>query len=111
MAGLVGSLAMLLEPNRLGVAVDLDLLPVPAGVPLQDWLSLLPVPGVPADLPAADRVDDVRRRLRDRGLTAARIGALDDTGEVRTAPRVRERHGLRPGPRVGDATRTVSRPG
>src|SRR5580693_7084030 len=32
MAGLVGSLAMLLECNRLGVTLDLDALPVPAGV-------------------------------------------------------------------------------
>ena len=32
MAGLVGSLAMLLEPSRLGVTLDLDVLPVPDGV-------------------------------------------------------------------------------
>ena len=47
MAGLVGSLAMLLEPNRLGVEVDLDLLPVPAGVPLGDWLGCFPCLRVP----------------------------------------------------------------
>src|SRR4051794_3044394 len=42
MAGLVGSLAMLLEPGRLGVTVDLDVLPTPDGVPLTDWLSCFP---------------------------------------------------------------------
>src|SRR3954470_21076566 len=42
MAGMVGSLAMLLEPGRLGVTVDLDVLPVPAGVPVADWLSCFP---------------------------------------------------------------------
>jgi selenophosphate synthetase-related protein len=31
MAGLIGSVAMLLEANRLGGGVDLDLLPVPPG--------------------------------------------------------------------------------
>src|SRR5215467_8799987 len=36
MAGLVGSLAMLLECNGLGVTLDLDALPVPAGVTLRE---------------------------------------------------------------------------
>src|SRR5215213_5224843 len=42
MAGLVGSLAMLLEPGRLGVTVDLDHVPAPGSVPLADWLSCFP---------------------------------------------------------------------
>ena len=42
MAGLVGSLAMLLEPGRLGVAVDLDSLPVPAGVSLGGLAVVFP---------------------------------------------------------------------
>ena len=51
MAGLVGSLAMLLEPGRLGVSVDLDVLPVPDGVPRR-LAGVLPVLCVPAHLPA-----------------------------------------------------------
>src|SRR5262245_21216291 len=42
MAGLVGSLAMLLECNGLGVTLDLDRLPVPAGVSLEQWLCCFP---------------------------------------------------------------------
>ena len=42
MAGLVGSLAMLLECNRLGVSLDLDALPVPAGVTLERWINCFP---------------------------------------------------------------------
>src|SRR5215475_13004531 len=42
MAGLVGSLAMLLECNRLGATVDLGAVPVPAGVTLREWLLCFP---------------------------------------------------------------------
>src|SRR6202007_2594092 len=54
MAGLVGSLAMLLECNRLGVILDLDALPVPAGVSLERWITCFPclsfLMGVPPGL-------------------------------------------------------------
>jgi selenophosphate synthetase-related protein len=84
MAGLVGSLAMLLEPGRLGVTVDLDELPVPDGVPLGDWLSCFPAFAFLLTCPP-DRVADCRAGFTDRGLTAAAIGSLDDTGRVRLA--------------------------
>src|SRR5260370_24760970 len=51
MAGLIGSLAMLLEANRLGGAVDLDLVPVPAGVAIHDWLSCFPCLAFPLTPP------------------------------------------------------------
>ena len=82
MAGLVGSLAMLLEPGRLGVAVELDALPVPDGVPLGDWLGCFPAYAFLLTTPP-DRLADCLAGFTDRGLTAAAIGALDDTGEVR----------------------------
>jgi selenophosphate synthetase-related protein len=84
MAGLVGSLAMLLEPNRLGVVVDLDVLPVPDGVPLEDWLGCFPCFAFLLTCPA-DRVQECLAGFRDRGLTAEPLGVLDDTGLVRLA--------------------------
>ena len=42
MAGLIGSLAILLESNRLGVCLDLDALPVPAGVTVERWVTCFP---------------------------------------------------------------------
>lgn len=89
MAGLVGSLAMLLEPNRLGVVVDLDVLPVPAGVPLQDWLGCFPCFAFLLTCPA-DRVEECLAGFRDRGLTAEPLGVLDDTGRVRLSEAGRE---------------------
>lgn len=82
MAGMIGSLAMLLEANRLGVEVDLDLLPVPEGVPVADWLSCFPCFAFLLTTPD-DRVDDCAKAFAARGLTARRLGTLDDSGEVR----------------------------
>jgi hypothetical protein len=82
MAGLVGSLAMLLEPGRLGVTVDLDALPTPPGVPLADWLSCFPAFAFLLTCPA-DRVEDCLAGFRGRGLAAAALGELDDSGQVR----------------------------
>jgi selenophosphate synthetase-related protein len=84
MAGLVGSLAMLLEPGRLGVTVDLAHLPVPDGVPLGDWLSCFPAYAFLLTCPA-ERVEDCLAGFRGRGLTAAALGDLDGTGQVRLA--------------------------
>ena len=82
MAGLVGSLAMLLEARKLGVAVDLDVLPVPEGVALEAWLGCFPCYAFLLTCPA-DRVSDCLEGFRDRGLTAEALGVLDDTGQVR----------------------------
>lgn len=89
MAGIVGSLAMLLEPNRLGVVLDLDVLPVPDGVPLADWLGCFPCLAFLLTCPA-ERVDECLAAFRERGLTAAALGVLDDTGLVRLAQAGRE---------------------
>ena len=82
MAGLVGSLAMLLEAGKLGVSVDLDVLPVPAGVSLAAWLGCFPCFAFLLTCPA-DRVGDCLAGFRDRGLTAEALGVLDGSGEVR----------------------------
>jgi selenophosphate synthetase-related protein len=82
MAGLVGSLAMLLECNRLGVILDLDGLPVPAGVPLDRWITCFPCYAFLLCVPPR-RVTECLRAFAGRGLAAARVGTLDDTGRLR----------------------------
>ncbi len=82
MAGLVGSLAMLLEPQRLGVTVDLDVLPVPAGVAVADWLGCFPAFAFLLTCPA-ERVESCLAGFRARGLTAQPLGTLDRSGQVR----------------------------
>jgi selenophosphate synthetase-related protein len=82
MAGLVGSLAMLLECNRLGVTVDLDALPVPAGVSLEQWLCCFPCFAFLLCVPAGQEAVCLRA-FAGRGLAAAVTGTLDDTGLLR----------------------------
>jgi len=82
MAGLVGSLAMLLECNRLGVCVDLDALPVPAGVTVEQWVTCFPCLAFLLCVPSG-REEDCLRAFGRRGLAAAPVGTLDDTGALR----------------------------
>ena len=82
MAGLVGSLAMLLECNRLGVTLDLDALPVPAGVSLEQWLCCFPCFAFVLCVPPG-REAQCLDAFAERGLAAAVTGILDDSGHLR----------------------------
>jgi selenophosphate synthetase-related protein len=81
MAGLVGSLAMLLEWGTFGAAVDLDALPVPTGVPLARWCNCFPCYGFLLTCDP-DRTGACIRRFTARGLAAARVGGIDGTGRI-----------------------------
>lgn len=81
MAGLVGSLAMLLEPSGLGVTVDVDAVPAPPDVPLTRWFNCFPSFGFLLCVPAG-REDDCVRAFTERELSAAVVGTLDDSGEL-----------------------------
>ena len=82
MAGLVGSLAMLLECRRLGVEVDLAAVPVPDGVPLEWWLLCFPCLLFLLCVPAGREAQCVAA-FAERGLVARSVGILDDTGVLR----------------------------
>ena len=82
MAGVLGSLAMLLEPTRCGVVVDLDALPRPPGVSLTPWVGAFPSLGfllcaLPSQVPAC------RAAFGARGLACEQIGVLDASGALR----------------------------
>jgi selenophosphate synthetase-related protein len=81
MAGLVGSLAMLLEWSRLGVTVDLDQLPRPADVTVRDWLTCFPAYGFLLCAPSG-READCLAPFHARGLDAAVVGEVDESGLV-----------------------------
>ncbi|MGH9279216.1 MAG: AIR synthase related protein [Acidimicrobiales bacterium] len=81
MAGIVGSTGMLLEANRLGVTIDLDAVPVPAGVDLATWLVAFPTFAFLLCVPPG-REDDCARAFADRGIAVAVIGTLAGTGTV-----------------------------
>jgi selenophosphate synthetase-related protein len=81
MAGLVGSLAMLLEWSRLGVTVDLELLPRPVDVSIREWLTCFPAYAFLLCAPPG-REKDCVSAFQERGLEAAAVGVVDESGLV-----------------------------
>jgi selenophosphate synthetase-related protein len=79
MAGLVGSLAMMLEWSRLGVTVDLGRLPRPQAVAMEDWLTCFPAYGFLLCAPPG-RERDCLAPFHARGIDAAVVGVVDETG-------------------------------
>lgn len=84
MAGLIGSLAMLLEQGKFGATVDLDRLPHPDGVPLANWLTCFPSFAFLLCCPP-ERVEECQRAFTVRGLAAETIGTIDDSGQIAIA--------------------------
>lgn len=84
MAGLVGSLAMLLEHGRFGTTVDLDALPRPRSVELASWLTCFPNYAFLLCCPPG-RADECRAAFHARELAAEVIGEIDASGLIRLA--------------------------
>lgn len=84
MAGLLGSLAMLLEARGVGATVDLDAIPCPVDVPLEVWVTAFPAYAFLLCAPEA-RADECRGYFIDRGLACEPIGRIDDSGVLRVA--------------------------
>ena len=82
MAGLLGSLAMLLEPNRLGCAVDLESVPLPDGVARSSWLQAFPsFAFLLCSTP--EQAGGCQRLFESAGLACRPIGTLDGSGRLR----------------------------
>jgi hypothetical protein len=81
MAGLIGSLAMLLEPTGLGVTVHVDAVPAPPGVPLTRWFNCFPSFGFLLCVPPG-REAECLAAFAARDLAAEVVGILDNSGEV-----------------------------
>lgn len=82
MAGLLGSLAMLLEGTGTGVAVDLARIPRPDGVTLVRWLAVFP--SFTFLLACSEhQVEGCRRLFHQAGLACEAIGILDASAKLR----------------------------
>lgn len=79
MAGFLGSLAMLLEPTRGGATVELDLIPRPAGIPLDDWMLTFPSFAFLLCAPPSQG-SACREAFADRGLGCEVIGEITGSG-------------------------------
>lgn len=81
MAGVLGTLLMLLECSRAGARVDLDEIPAPPGVALARWLEAFPSFGFVLSV-RPRHVDTVCERFRARGIACAVIGTVDESRAV-----------------------------
>ena len=82
MAGLLGTLAMLLQPTGNGVEVQLDRLPRPVDVPLEIWLDVFPSYAFLL-CAAPQRADHCVAAFAERDLACAAVGTIDDSGSLR----------------------------
>lgn len=80
-AGIVGTAIMLAECSRVGLAIDLAAVPVPAGVTLSRWLASFPSFGFLFAVPPA-QVPDLCALFAARALTAAAIGSVTSGAAV-----------------------------
>lgn len=75
--GLLGTLGMMLESSRAGAEVDLDQIPVPAGLSLLSWLKMYPGMGFVVTA-RPENVEQVLSIFSRRGLTASPIGLVTE---------------------------------
>jgi AIR synthase-related protein len=81
MAGIAGTVLMLLEASRLGGFIDLAAIPRPAEIPLERWLLAFPSFGYLLSTDPQDS-DEVIARFTDRGIAAGVIGGTDASRTV-----------------------------
>ncbi|TAI61901.1 sll0787 family AIR synthase-like protein [Bradyrhizobium sp. Leo170] len=71
--GIVGTAAMLAECSQVALALDLDAIPIPDGVPLERWLQTFPSFGYLLSV-KPEHIDEALARFRQRGIAAASVG-------------------------------------
>jgi AIR synthase-related protein len=81
MAGVLGTVLMLLECSATGARIDLDAIPRPQGVDFERWLSAFPSFGFVLSV-RPEHVDEVLARFDARDLACAVIGEVDASREV-----------------------------
>ena len=82
MAGLVGTAMMLCEGSGVGVRIEVDAVPCPAGVDLACFLLAFPSFGFVLSV-APDKVGSVLSRFAARDIACAAVGRIDDSRKVR----------------------------
>jgi AIR synthase-related protein len=82
MAGVIGTVLMLLEASRLGGRIDINAIPRPASISLERWLLAFPSYGFLLSV-RPESVTAVTKMFIAQGIAAAAIGATDSSRVVR----------------------------
>ncbi|KAM3098918.1 sll0787 family AIR synthase-like protein [Phormidesmis sp. 146-35] len=78
MGGIVGTLLMLLETSGCGAVLDLDAIPHPAELSLEDWLVCFPSYGFLLSV-RPENVEAVQAQFRQQDLVCEVIGEIEPT--------------------------------
>jgi uncharacterized protein len=81
MAGLFGSMAMLLEPTRCGASIPVEAVPLPPGLAFDAWALCFPCFAFLVTL-APQNQDRCRHAVEQRGLSYATLATVDASGVV-----------------------------
>ncbi len=81
MAGLIGSILMLLESSGRGADINVDAIPRPFEVPLGEWLLAFPSYGFVLSL-RPEKTPAVKERFHALGLTCESIGTITADSKV-----------------------------
>ncbi len=81
MGGIIGTLLMLLETSRRGAVLNLDAIPRPAGIPLEDWLLCFPSYGFLLSI-RPDKLAAVQTQFHSRDLVCEVIGTVQQSRQV-----------------------------
>ncbi|ADI73992.1 methanogenesis marker protein 2 [Methanohalobium evestigatum Z-7303] len=76
--GTIGTLGMLCETSNVGASVDIDKIPFPDGVELEQWLKVYTATGYILTV-NSENVDECIQVFNDAGITASVIGEINDT--------------------------------
>jgi putative methanogenesis marker protein 2 len=79
--GMLGTLGMLLEVSRVGAFIDLDSIPIPDGMEMQDWLKMYPGMGFIVTA-RPENTEEVMRVFEEAEMAAAKIGEITDTNKL-----------------------------
>ena len=71
--GIIGTIAMLCESSRIGATVNLEDIPKPTGIKLEDWLATYPGIGF---IISTNQPEECLHLLRSHELSAATIGKI-----------------------------------
>ncbi len=84
MAGMIGTVLMLLECSGLGGTINVASIPCPPGIPLERWLCCFPSYGFLLSV-EDEHTEAIIERFSRRSIACAVIGETDASGRLRLA--------------------------
>jgi putative methanogenesis marker protein 2 len=79
--GLIGTLGMMLEGSGVGGRVELEKIPIPGGVNLEDWVMIYPGYGF-VFTATSSKVPEVISFFKNAGISAASIGRVEKSPKL-----------------------------